>query len=205
MDNGADISSLPQVQIRDGLPADAPTIFALSDETHRLHRARLPDKFAPKNDYQHWLIARALAETPPSVSILGTKLRVAHDGDDMLGYVLLVWDTPKDDQETVQAVIADIAVVEGARQQGIAQALLRDADAQRVHNNWHSLTADVWLNNDPSHALFKKAGFVAVRSEYILGEPPDLKETPIEPENSSATWWIVAACVVVGLVIGISL
>ena len=205
MDNGADISSLPQVQIRDGLPADAPTICALSDETHRLHRARLPDRFTPKNDYQNWLIARALSETPPSDSNFNAKLRVAHDDDDMLGYVLLVWDKPKDDQETVQAVIADIAVVEGARQQGIAQALLGDADAQRVHNKWHSLTADVWLDNAPSHALFQKAGFVAVRSEYILGEPPDLQETPLELESNSTTWWIIAACAVVGFIVGMSL
>lgn len=205
MDQRADISSFSRLQIRDGQPSDAPTICALSDETHRVHRARLPHKFTPDNGYQHWLIARALAQTASPNSGLNALLRVAHDESKTLGYVLLVWDTSLQNQGTVQAVIADIAVMPEAHQQGVALALLKDADAQRARNHWHSLSADVWVDNTASHGLFKKAGFIAERTEYTRGTPPPLQETPNAPQNSNAQWWIIAACLVVGLVVGLAL
>ena len=206
MDPRADISPLSRVQIRDAMPADEPTIRALSDDTHRVHRARLPHKFTPDNGYQHWLIQRALSQQDtPTKTGLNAMARVAHEGGKTLGYILLVWDRPKNAEDRVQAVIADIAVLPEARQRGIARALLSDADAQRAQNKWHSLAADVWVDNIPSHALFAKAGFVAERTEYTLGTPPPLEDAPTAPQRTNPSWWILPACLILGLIIGLLL
>ncbi len=205
MDPRADISPLSHVQIRDAQPADKGTLRALSDDTHRVHRARLPHKFTPDNGYQHWLIQRALSQESPPNTGLNAMARVAHEGGKTLGYILLVWDRPPKAEDKVQAAIADIAVVPEARRCGIARALLSDADTQRALNNWHSLAADVWVDNIPSHRLFDAAGFVTERTEYTLGSPPPLHEAPTEPQGINVSWWIIPACLVLGLIIGLLL
>ncbi len=184
-----------EMQISDARPEHEAAVRALSDATHRTHRARLPHVFGPENSYQHWLLDRAFAQKPPPKSTFRNLLRVACQNDEVVGYAMLVWDTPQPPQTTTTAVVADIAVTPELQRTGIATALLADANALRETHGWHAINADVWDGNAASHALFVQAGFVAERTVYRRGTPPPLTEADASPpaKTSRPFWWIAAA------------
>lgn len=187
---------MENLRIINALPEHEALVRALSDQTHRVHRERLPHKFGPDNGYQHFLLDAAVGHT--AITKFRCLLRVACREDAFLGYALVVWDEAAG--HDVPAVIADIAVTPAFQRQGIGRALLADLEGLRATKSWHSLTADVWHGNAASHAMFLQAGFNPDRTEFCKGSPPALDVTlspAPENGNSKTLLWIAAWSVLI--------
>ena len=188
-----------EVILRDATPGDEAAIRALSDATHAAHRARLPHVFDADNGYQHELLDTVFGRPAPEDSAFRARIRTAHRDGALLGYVFVIWERAEDG--TANALVADIAVTEAARGQGIARRLLADLQTRMEEAGWASLQADVWRGNPASEALFRGAGFETERVTYRFGTP--VARPPAPPGRAASAisgrlWW--AALVIVLLI-----
>lgn len=184
-------SSTDDIEFRAALPEHEPAIQALSDATHTAHRNRLPHAFSPENDYQQKLLVAAFDPAIRAKLKYNLDLVVACRGDDMLGYVLVIWHRPDAGHEQINAMIADIATFEHARGQGIGAALLGHLRGRMQTEGWDSLTADVWHGNTASHALFTKSDFTPEQTKYRFGQPPARSTPASAPRTPTRLPWLI--------------
>jgi GNAT superfamily N-acetyltransferase len=156
----------------------------------------LPHIFDTDNSYQHSLLDAAFGPPLPKGSPFRSLILVANDGDDLLGYVFVIWDGTQPEGAT--ALIADIAIAERVQGKGIGKMLLRDLHGQMKDQGWASLRADVWQGNTASHALFSGAEYATERVTYRFGTPSAQHVAPPEPPQTTSThfWWIAIAFLV---------
>lgn len=192
-----DIEPPAPITVRDADPSQEDAIRALSDATHAEHRARLPHVFDSDNAYQHSLLDTVFGPPLPADTSFRANVRVACRGDDLLGYVFVIWDA--EDRAEATALIADIAIAPHARGTGVGKRLLADLQGQMEHYGWASLRADVWQDNAASHALFHAADFASERVTYRYGTPAPRQIADPEPPKAGSTnfWWIAIAFLVV--------
>ena len=189
------------ITISPALPEHAPAIYALSDATHAAHRSRLPHVFGPDNDYQHKLLDAAF--NPEKLRALAFRLRllVACRGDDLQGYVLVIWNLPDPKHAQCNAIIADIATFDHARGQGVGAELLAHLRAQMMNEGWDSLLADVWHQNEASHAMFASNSFTAERTEYRYGQPLSKEYQASETKTNLKKKWLVPLLIIIAVAI----
>lgn len=164
------------IRISDVLPEHVASIKTLSDTTLLIHRERLPYIFSGATAGLSEMIDKAASST--SSSKTKPLLRVALDGDTLVGYVLANGGSGihalgntvfLQDNETL--LIADIHVIESHRGNGIARLLLEDVQNQLPAVGYKSIAATVWRGNAASHALFSAAGYDAEQTVFRLGQP----------------------------------
>ncbi|MBA4384124.1 MAG: hypothetical protein C0410_05260 [Anaerolinea sp.] len=77
--------------------------------------------------------------------------------------------------ENDEYLIAHLAVDEGFRRQGIAQALLEKAGQDALSLGLNKLVLEVEIGNDKAIALYRKAGFELVNTVYFNSDAARLK------------------------------
>jgi GNAT superfamily N-acetyltransferase len=193
------------IRTSDAGPEHVATIKSLQDTTLQIHHERLPHVFSDTASGMSEMIDAAAA----SASYAKTKLllRVALDGDTLVGYVLAFGMSGIHAlgntvflQDNGTLMIADIHVIESHRGMGIGRRLLEDVQHRLPDLGCKSIAATVWRGNAASHALFTAAGYDAEQTVFRLGQP-----SPINPSATPRRWrkrlvWLVLL-LLVGIVI----
>ena len=181
------------IRISDALPEHVASIKTLSDTTVLIHHERLPYIFSGATSGLSEMIDKAASST--SSSKMKPLLRVALDGDRLVGYVLAEGGSGihslgntvfLQDNETL--LIGDIHVIESHRGNGIARRLLEDVQNQLPDLGYKSIAATVWRGNAASYALFSAAGYDAEQTVFRLGQP-----SPTGTLNTMKSWkiWLI--------------
>lgn len=77
--------------------------------------------------------------------------------------------------EKDEYLIAHLAVDQGFRRQGIAQALLGKAEEDALSSGLHKLVLEVEIGNDKAISLYRKAGFEIINTVYFNENAARLK------------------------------
>ncbi len=128
----------------------APQILNMSRETFETHRARHPAHF--KEKVFRSLVRKVEAAFARDEGNDAPMILTAQSSDGFAGYVTLTFP-----QSAV--FIYDIAVLPQARRGGVARSLLNHVESEARRRKAALIVASVWDGNDPSHALFKSAGY----------------------------------------------
>ena len=140
------------VRIAPARRPDLKPILAFTKQTFDAHHARNPKAFPPQ--------VRPKLEEVHRAGISGQSdgqcTYVARDGQSLAGFVLLK-------QVFGMGMIYDIGVLKDYRRRGMALALMKQAVAHGEASGWSMVYGAVWDGNDPSHDLFRKAGFTPGR------------------------------------------
>jgi GNAT superfamily N-acetyltransferase len=183
--------------------SDLPAILGFTASTLAAHRTALPSVFADN------LAANRLAETLKT-SFRDSKGRpiqtsrnilVARRDGRLLGY--LAFKTPIDAPALRGNTIIDLYVDERFRRQGIATALVKEAQALCTSHNWVNLHAYTWSGNDAATAVFNSGGFDRVVTHWRYGPDSQVAQArvPWHQKLLEPSWvWVFAAFVIGGLV-----
>lgn len=194
-----------EITITAALPQHEAAIRSLSDKTHALHRARLPHVFGPENSTQHKFLDALFQPDTIGNPAYRSQLLVACRKDDLLGYVLVMWDAPNDDKDETTAMIADIATFEHARSQGIGTLLLNHLRVRMSTEGWTTLVAEVWQDNDASHAMFTGAEFGSERTEYRYGQPAPKTDAPAKEMAPAQYRWLIPLLIILAVALVVSI
>lgn len=173
-------------------------IMEASKQTDAEHRQRQPFAF-PGNVWEQYLKSSfedAFLGSGGETLDHSPSLFIAEVDGLFAGYVLLSWWVRPDGPDHINGSIDDIRVFEGFRGQGVSDALIAKARDAADDRGWHSLTAQVWAENEASTALFKRSGFAPQSTIYRIGPntpSPDLPDnTPLQdsPDRSHSQFWI---------------
>jgi GNAT superfamily N-acetyltransferase len=161
------MAELEAVTLRRAVPGDEPTLAALCDVVHEIHRALRPDVFRvlEPSELREWFAARLGSAT--------ARAWLAEAGSVAVGYVLAIRQSREENPFTFAlrwCELDQIAVLPEWRRRGVGRALTR-AVVEDARGDGLQVQVQSWAFNVGAHALFEGFGFVPrmVRRELAGG------------------------------------
>lgn len=155
--------------VRRAASGDAAVLARLNRPVQQLHARLYPRLFKSASDEGEvaGFFARILA-------VAGNEIGICEDDGKPLGYI---WSERQQKAETpfsmgtARLYIHHVSVIEEARRQGVASALLNWAIQRARDEGIDALAFDHWAANEAARAFFSQRGFTAERIAMSMLSP----------------------------------